>query len=64
MSKSIYKYNRIIGEEVLAMQTSIHKLMSTIKSEQNVYIQPHNMPDPDAIASKFCSTSSFIVERY
>lgn len=35
------------------MDKSIHTLIKNISGGGKVYIQPHNMPDPDAIASSF-----------
>lgn len=35
------------------METSIQLLINSIGGADKVYIQPHNMPDPDAIASSF-----------
>lgn len=35
------------------MKTRMMKLLDVIKSSNKIYIQPHNMPDPDAIASSF-----------
>lgn len=38
---------------VYLLETSIHSLIKSINGSGKVYIQPHNMPDPDAIASSF-----------
>jgi len=35
------------------MADRFHKLLSVLQEQSSVYIQPHNIPDPDAIASSF-----------
>lgn len=35
------------------LESSVHMLIKSLSEYSKVYIQPHNMPDPDAIASSF-----------
>lgn len=41
------------------MKSHAYDLIQSIKMDEKVYIQPHNMPDPDAIASSFALSELF-----